>query len=174
MKNRSLAYSLAYFPLCFVVVRRSLGHALYVRSLLRGFHASPTEKYAALIFLSARLSIRRHAVLCVVALPLTYLMYAPRPRSLHALPDNEKIAGSDFSRAKRARRARIRDDTRNMLRSAFLRTRYSTLPQKKKNISARHPRRSLALFSVLGAMLCCATAYDSGVRRTSAAAHAAE
>ena len=33
----------------FVVVRRSLGHALYVRSLLHGFHASPTEKYAALI-----------------------------------------------------------------------------------------------------------------------------
>ena len=31
----------------------------------------------------------RHAVLCVVALPLTYLMYAPRPRSLHALPDNK-------------------------------------------------------------------------------------
>ena len=137
MKNRSLAYSLAYFPLCFVVVRRSLGHALYVRSLLRGFHASPTEKYPALIFLSARLSIRRHAVLCVVALPLTYLMYAPRPRSLHALPDNEKIAGSDFSRAKRARRARIRDDTRNMLRSM--------LPQKKQNISARHPRRQAGI-----------------------------
>ena len=44
----TLACSLAYFPLCFVVVRRSLGHALNVRSLLRVFHASPTEKYAAL------------------------------------------------------------------------------------------------------------------------------
>ena len=41
-------YSLAYFPLCFVVVRRSLGHALNVRSLLRACHASPTEKYTAL------------------------------------------------------------------------------------------------------------------------------
>ena len=41
-------YSLAYFPLCFVVVRRSLGHALNVRSLLRAFHALPTEKYTAL------------------------------------------------------------------------------------------------------------------------------
>ena len=37
-----------YWALCFVVVRRSLGHALYVRSLLRVFHASPTEKYTAL------------------------------------------------------------------------------------------------------------------------------
>ena len=64
-----------YWALCFVVVRRSLGHALNVRSLLHGCHASPTEK----------------------------------------------IAGSDFSRAKRARRARIRDDTRkNILRSMFL------------------------------------------------------
>ena len=41
-------FSLAYFPLCFVVVRRSLGHALHVRSLLRACHASPTEKYTAL------------------------------------------------------------------------------------------------------------------------------
>ena len=46
-------YSLAYFPLCFVVVRRSLGHALNVRSLLRAFHASPTEKYTALTHIRA-------------------------------------------------------------------------------------------------------------------------
>ena len=46
-------YSLAYFPLCFVVVRRSLGHALNVRSLLHAFHASPTEKYTALTHIRA-------------------------------------------------------------------------------------------------------------------------
>ena len=46
-------YSLAYFPLCFVVVRRSLGHALNVRSLFRAFHASPTEKYTALTHIRA-------------------------------------------------------------------------------------------------------------------------
>ena len=46
-------YSLAYFPLCFVVVRRSLGHALNVRSLLRACHASPTEKYTALTHIRA-------------------------------------------------------------------------------------------------------------------------
>ena len=46
-------YSLAYFPLCFVVVRRSLGHALNVRSLLRAFHALPTEKYTALTHIRA-------------------------------------------------------------------------------------------------------------------------
>ena len=34
----------------------------------------------------------------------------------------EKIAGSDFSRAKRARRARIRDDTRNVAATTVTRT----------------------------------------------------
>ena len=47
-------------------------------------------------FAHCRLPIRRHAVLCVVALPLTYLMYAPRPCSLHALPDNKYPALNVF------------------------------------------------------------------------------
>ena len=109
-------YSLAYFPLCFVVVRRSLGHALNVRSLFRAFHASPTEKYTAFTHIRAytrnrffayqpqvarrckpppmpfahcRLPIRRHAVLRYGARSLTYLMYCSLPRALRALPDNE-------------------------------------------------------------------------------------
>ena len=40
-------------------------------------------------FFAVRLPIRRHAVLRYGALPLTYLMYAPRPRALRALPDNK-------------------------------------------------------------------------------------
>ena len=36
------------WALCFVEVRRSLGHALNVRSLLRACHALPTAKYTAL------------------------------------------------------------------------------------------------------------------------------
>ena len=43
-------------------------------------------------FFAARLPICRHAVLRYGALPLTYLMYAPRPRALRALPDNEYAA----------------------------------------------------------------------------------
>ena len=66
------------------------------------------------------LPFRRHALLRFVARSFTYLMCCSLPRSLRALPDNEKIAGSDFSRAKRARRARIRDDTRKMRRAMFV------------------------------------------------------
>ena len=43
-------------------------------------------------FFAVRLPICRHAVLRYGALPLTYLMYAPRPRALRALPDNEYAA----------------------------------------------------------------------------------
>ena len=39
----------------------------------------------------------------------------------------EKIAGSDFSRAKRARRARIRDDTRNVAAATVTRTKADEL-----------------------------------------------
>ena len=71
-------FSLAYFPLCFVVVRRSLGHALNVRSLLHAFHASPTEKYTALTHIArTRATDSSH--------------------TSHKLLGGEKIAGSDFS-----------------------------------------------------------------------------
>ena len=43
-------------------------------------------------FFAARLPICRHAVLRYGALPLTYFMYAPRPRALRALPDNKYAA----------------------------------------------------------------------------------
>ena len=63
VRRRVSTWSLAYFTLCFVVVRRSLGHALNVRSLLRVCHALPTEKYAALNALDT--SFRRQAAGCV-------------------------------------------------------------------------------------------------------------
>ena len=44
------------------------------------------------------------------------------PQSVILAGRREKIAGSDFSRAKRARRARIRDDTRNVAAATVIRT----------------------------------------------------
>ena len=44
------------------------------------------------------------------------------PHSVILAGRREKIVGSDFSRAKRARRARIRDDTRNVAAVTVIRT----------------------------------------------------
>ena len=42
------------------------------------------------------LPFRRHAVLCVVALPLTYLMYCSLPRALRASPTEKYTALNVF------------------------------------------------------------------------------
>ena len=88
-----------YGALCFVVVRRSLGRALNVRSLLRVCHALPTEKYAALNALDT--SFRRQAAGCV-QLRRTHILTGfariiPDTRPSGSLR-SRKIAPGDFFR----------------------------------------------------------------------------